>query len=263
MDSDDWTEPDMLKDMYECAEKNSLQLVVTGFYIDTYYSDTEKYTQCQSVHSQIYKTQMDFRKNAYKLFDRNLLYTPWNKLFSSEYLKSNQLFFPGTFWDDFPFCLSVIKDIEQVGVLENAYYHFIRKRAESETAKYNPRMYEKREDENQWMVNLYRYWKIDEKESNEMIARRYVERLVGCVENITNKKCDLSGKEKRRVIKQMIAKQECREALQIAKPKSIMMKIMLLPIKMNNGWFTYWEGNVISKVKSSNTKLFARLKAER
>ena len=37
MDSDDWAEPTMLEDMYALAEKNAAQLVVCGFYIDTYY----------------------------------------------------------------------------------------------------------------------------------------------------------------------------------------------------------------------------------
>ena len=36
LDSDDWAEPQMLADMYELAEKHQAQLVVCGFYIDTY-----------------------------------------------------------------------------------------------------------------------------------------------------------------------------------------------------------------------------------
>ena len=41
MDSDDWAESTMLEDMVTAAEKNSSQFVVTGFYIDTYYTDSE------------------------------------------------------------------------------------------------------------------------------------------------------------------------------------------------------------------------------
>lgn len=263
MDSDDWAEPTMLEDMVNHAEKHNLQLLVTGFYIDTYYTDTEKYTQIQKVDSKVYASQQEFRKEAYKLFDKNLLYTPWNKLFLASYLKENNLYFPTTFWDDFPFCLSVVRNVERVAVLETPYYHFIRKRAESETAKYNPRMYEKREEEHQWMLDLYNYWNISDSDSIEMISRRYVERLIGCVENLTNIQCSLTSKEKKTKIKQMITANHCRTALKHMKPQSNMMKLMLLPIKMQNGFLTYCEGCTISKVKSSNTKLFARLKAER
>ena len=263
MDSDDWTEPDMLLDMVALAEKNNLQYVVSGYYIDTYYSDTEKYTQEQKWVDRIFESQDEFRKNAHKLFDLNLLYTPWNKLYSGEYIKSKGLYFPNTFWDDFPFNLSVIRDVERVGVTSKKYYHFIRQRSESETAKYRSDMYEKREEENVWMKDLYSYWGIDNDEVREFLARRYVERLIGCVENVTNKNCTLTKKEKKSEIKKMISTSTAREYLRLAKPKSSYMKLMLVPVKMNSSALTYLEGSVISSVKGSNTKLFARLKAGR
>ena len=57
MDSDDFAEPTMLADMVEAAEKHNAQLVVSGYYIDTYYSDTEKYTQEQGVDGIVYVCQ--------------------------------------------------------------------------------------------------------------------------------------------------------------------------------------------------------------
>ena len=91
MDSDDFAEPTMLADMVEAAEKHNAQLVVSGYYIDTYYSDTEKYTQEQGVEGKVYASQQEFRKDAYRLFDQNLLYTPWNKLYSGDYIREHKL----------------------------------------------------------------------------------------------------------------------------------------------------------------------------
>lgn len=263
MDSDDWAEETMLEDMYAAAEENSAQLVVSGYYIDTYYSDTEFYSQEQSYPTTVFASQEEFRKNAYKLFDRNLLYTPWNKLFLHEYIKENGIRFKNVFWDDFPFNLDVVKDVEKVVVLENKYYHFMRARAESETAKYRSDMYEKREEEHGWMTDLYAHWGIDDEESREMLQRRYIERVVGCVENVTNSACTLSAKEKKAEIKKIISSDRVRAALKEAKPRSTMMKLMLVPIKMKNTTLTYWEGSFISKVKKNNAKTFARLKANR
>ena len=263
MDSDDWAEPTMLQDMYEIAEINDRQLVVAGYYIDTFYNDTEKYTQEQYFESKVYETQQQFRENAHNLFDRNLLYTPWNKLFLASYIKENKLYFPNTFWDDFPFNLSVVRDVERVAVTDKKYYHFIRKRAESETAKYRSDMYDKREEENQWMRDLYAYWGIDNEETEEFLSRRYIERVIGCVENVTNKNCTLTAKEKKEEIRKMISAPAARDAVKKAVPKSKHMKILLIPVKHNNVFLTYLFGCVISKVKSTNTKLFARLKATR
>ena len=263
MDSDDWAEPTMLEDMVNLATQADAQLVVAGFFIDTYYSDTEKFTQEQVCPDAIYKTREEFRANAHKLFDKNLLYTPWNKLYLADYIKENKLYFPQTFWDDFPFNLSVVREVERVAVTSKKYYHFIRKRAESETAKYRGDMFEKREEEHSWMEDLYCHWGVDSPEAKEFLARRYIERIIGCVENVTNRSCTLSAKEKKAEIKKMIAGDRARNAVKIAKPNSMYMKLMLAPVKWNNAWLTYMEGKMISRVKSGNTKLFAKLKANR
>lgn len=263
MDSDDWAESTMLEDMYNLAEQNNAQYVVTGYYIDTYYSDTEYVSQEQFQPDEVFSSQQDFRKNAYRLFDQNLLYTPWNKLYLSEYIIENGLLFPDVFWDDFPFNLSVIKDVERVVVSENKYYHFMRARAESETAKYRPDMYEKREEENEWLQGLYKYWNIDDANSKEFLARRYIERFIGCVENITNPDCNLKGEEKRAIIKDMLKNPNVKKSLQGTKPNSLYMKIMLIPYRLNSTALIYLESSVITYIKRNFVKLFAKLKATR
>ncbi len=263
MDSDDWAEPTMLEDMYNLAEKHQLQEVIAGFYIDTYYDDTRYVSACVSQPDQIFASQREFRENAYRLFDCNLLYTPWNKLFLTEYLREKEIEFPDTFWDDFPFNLKVVREIERVGVIEKQYYHFIRARAESETARYRGNMYEKREEEHSWMLGLYQFWQVDDDNSMEFIYRRYIERVLGCVENMAGPDCELGFFEKLRRTREMIRADEVGRALKLSRPRSTMMKIMLIPVRMRFTLLTYLEGAVISKVRRSNTRIFALLKASR
>lgn len=66
----------MLEDMYSLAKNNNLQLVVTGFYIDTYYTEKKFYRETKEAPNKIYQTQQEFRENSYKLYDNHLLYTP-------------------------------------------------------------------------------------------------------------------------------------------------------------------------------------------
>ena len=263
MDSDDWAEPTMLEDMYNLAKRDNAQLIVAGFCIDTYYDKENYVTDNFLVEDAVYPNKEAFRKNAYKLFDKNLLYTPWNKLFESKYIMENNLRFPKTFWDDFPFNVSIVKNVERVTVTSKQYYHFLRARSESETAAYRPGMYEKREEEHGWMINLYKEWHVGDPASTEMIARRYMERFVGCVENITNPKCMMSKKEKKQEIKKMLQNPRIDKMGKVARPRSLYMKILLLPIKWHNTLLTYWEAKVITFVKTKNTKLFTKLKAGR
>lgn len=263
MDPDDWAEPKMLEDLVSIAERDDAQLVVAGFYIDTYYSDTEKFQQEQFVPSVTFGSQAEFRENAYKMFDASLLYAPWNKLVRADYVLENELYFPDTFWDDLPWNLSVVRDVSRVSVTENKYYHFIRQRSESEGAKYRPNMYAKREEEQTWMEELFSYWNISNLEVSEFLARRYIERIIGCIENLTNPSCSKPLFKKLKEIRSIIALPRVRSAVKTAKPNSKYMAIMLVPIKAKLTLLTYLEGKVISHIKVHNTKIFAMLKANR
>lgn len=265
MDADDWAEPSMLADMVALAERDHLELVVAGFYIDTYYGSGNEYTEeLKTRPSATYPTQHEFRVAAAQLFDQNLLYPPWNKLFLRERIDRLNLRFRDTFWDDFPFVLDYIRDVERVGVTERAYYHFIRQREESETARWRPDMYEKREEEHGWMLDLYKHWGLEgDPVSMEVVQRRYIERLVGCIENVCNRSCELSQDKKLELINTMISSDRAQVAVAVARPRSRMMKTMLLPIKTQNVKLAYQEGCVISFVKSRSTRVFATLKARR
>lgn len=263
MDADDWAEMDMLSEMVQQIECTKAQLLICSYYIDTYYSETEFVTEVKRSDSYMFMEKQEFREHAYTLFDRNLLYTPWNKLYLAEYLKEEKIFFPKTFWDDFPFNLAVIKNIEKVCVYDKPFYHFIRKREDSESSKYNPTLYEKREEEHQWLLDLFEMWKVDNPETIEFVSRRYVERIVGCIENVANKKCTLDCKQKMDVISEMIKSKKCRQAIACARPNSLMMKLLIWPIKMKNARLAYYEGKFISKIKKSNIRMFAVLKAKR
>lgn len=264
MDGDDWCEPTMLKDMHRVASQNDLDLLITGFTIDTYYDDEGKYfRELRNAPDRIFETRQEFREHACMLFDAQLLYAPWNKLYRRTFLNEKGIRFPGTFWDDLPFNLDVLRDVERVGCLDGHYYHFLRARAESENTKYRPDMYGKREEEHRWMNELYAYWGIDTPEVREFLARRYAERLVGCIENITNSNCTLSREEKRAAIKEMISTPQAREALAHAKPRTKMMGVVLTPLKMGNVTLTMTESELISWVRQNSTNLFARLKANR
>lgn len=263
MDSDDWAEPEMLADMVALAERDNAQIVVAGFYIDTYYAEDKYRRDDFQIADAVFPDGESFHREAYRLFDKNLLYAPWNKLWERAYIEERGLRFPATFWDDFPFILSVIRDVERVTVTHKQYYHFIRKRAESETAAYRPGMYEKREEEHAWMRELYRHWGVNDEASREMVARRYIERFIGCLENLTNPSCTLPETEKRRQVKKMILHKNVRRSLKLAKPHSRMMKLMLVPIRLKSVTLTLLEARVITFVKSRNTKIFATLKARR
>lgn len=265
MDADDWIEPRMLADLVELADKHHLELVISGFYIDTYYDKGDQYlSEVKNCHDRIFSVQTEFRSMAWQLFDENQLYPPWNKLFLRSRIEELNIRFRSTFWDDFPFVLDYIRDVARVGVLSYPYYHFIRQRSESETARWRPDMYEKREEEHSWMLDLYRHWGLEgDPASMEMVQRRYIERLIGCIENVCDPACELSDEQRRALIEKMITSDRAQLAVQVARPRSRMMAMMLWPIRSRNVALAMVEGRLIAHVMHHDTKAFAMLKAHR
>ena len=114
------------------------------------------------------------------------------------------------------------------------------------------------------MCDLYTYWGlVDNPEIKEFLARRYIERFIGCAENITNKKCTLSHRDKRKEIKSMLHSENVKNTVNVARVRSFYMKVLLIPVKMRNVTLTFLECKAISFIKSHSTKLFSKLKAGR
>lgn len=268
-DSDDYIEKNMLSDMYTLAKDTDSDLVVSGFYIDTYYDDTHfvtlNYVPYTSNEKDIETLcKVDFRKLAFKNFDRNMFYPPWNKLYSLSYIKKNNIFFPKTYRDDFPFVLSVLKDIDKVTYTKRQYYHFMRKRSDSETQKYYAKLYDKREEENQMLIDFYNDWgMLFDINSFEMIARRYIDRLIECMTNLYNKECTLSSSEKTNEIKKYLNSEFLDRAIEVAKPHKLYLKFMYLPIKLKDANLCSLMARFINNVKGHNIKLFSVLKTNR
>ena len=59
MDGDDWCEPDMLARMHAVAHENELDLLVTGFFIDTYYSAEKFYREARNAPDRIFTSQRE------------------------------------------------------------------------------------------------------------------------------------------------------------------------------------------------------------
>lgn len=261
-DGDDWAEPDMLRRMVQRADETCAELVVAGFYIETY-SDETHFVREHIHRPDALLEQADFRRAAYDYFDCNLLYPPWNKLYRADVVRSRGIRFRNVKMDDFPFNLDYVREVGRVAVMDAAFYHFTRARADSETQRYYPELFLKREEEHGWLLELFAHWQVDTPETREFVARRYVERLIGCFENVTGRACPLTGRQKRAAIAGMMRSPHLSRSLNDARPRSLMMKVMLLPVRLRCTWWAYAQSCFISFVRRNFATLFARLKASR
>ena len=263
-DSDDYIENNMLYDMYHLAECNNSDLVISGFYIDTYLGFDKFKIDKYVPNDRVYNDKFTFRKDAYIYFDKNMFYSPWNKLYKLDYIKKNNITFPITYRDDFPFVVSMIQNIDNVTFTKNCYYHFERARSDSETQKFVKNLYDKRVEEHIMMCELYKYWGLlyDEK-SIDMVSRRYIDRIIECAVNLYNKECKLKNIEKKTEIKKYVNSIYFDESFKYAKPKSFHLKMLYIVFKTKNILLISFVSKMIHFIKTHFLNIFVKFKVNR
>lgn len=271
VDADDECAPTMLERLSSIMERDGCELAVCGFKIVTTTgygngddSGDDTYVEVKQVPDATYRTAEEFHRASPALFDENMFYPPWNKMFLASRLDELNIRYRDVFWDDFPFVLDYIRDVESVSMTSEALYRFYRRRADSETARYREGVFEKREAENEWMRDLYRHWEMDDDPvADEMVSRRYIERLVGCVANECSPKNPKPFGRKRESVAKMLESPAVLPALRAARPRSLKMRVMLIPYRMGSATLCLISGMFIEWVRGAAPTLFAKLKATR
>lgn len=299
-DADDLADPNMYARMLSVSifqgearegeqDGDSLaELVICGFTIEDGLGNGTKPFVQRKVPAVTGPLDRDtFREASVSLFDGNMLYTPWNKLFLRERVMRLGLRFRDTFWDDFPFVLDYIRDVDTVSIIGDCLYRFMRERGESETQRWRPGVLAKREEEDAWMRSLYEAWGMgDSPEVREFLDRRHAERLAGVLESVCSPENPAGRDERRDEVLRMLARPRNREALvhacgidavewrdgaeAVRQNGSVppsrsgkLMRMLMLPMARGNVSLSIMEGRMLSYARRNMGGLFARLKARR
>lgn len=260
IDSDDWIEKEYIKTMYDLAEKNDADLVVTGFLME-YYQDGKEVIYTTSCEDKVYKTKEDFRKNAYKYFNNSFLSLACNKLLKREIIINNNIRFPKTKWDDHHFNMEFLMDVNTVVISSIAMYHWYRSRKGSETMiNYNDvKMFEKRLEHYEHVKKLYKHWGVNNKESIDGISCYFIGRAFQCIQELAANE-NISYKEKREKVKNILYNENTIECLKNAKSLSTKFRILTIPMKMKNITLCMFFGNIISFVRKHFPGVFIKIK---
>lgn len=127
VDSDDWIEPNMIKEKYELAKKNNSDMIISGIKFDYINRNQKISTIINSYKVSYWRNKHEVRTNIINLFENALINSSCNKLYKSKILKENNIYFPKTeVGEDTLFNLKVLEDISSIVITDKSYYHYIR-----------------------------------------------------------------------------------------------------------------------------------------
>lgn len=259
IDSDDWIEKDYLEKMYNLAEDNQADVVITGFYME-YYQNGKEVTYETNCDDCVYDRD-SFRTNAYKYLNNSLLSLPWNKLYLAKRILKDKIRFPKTKWDDHHFNMDFLMDNGTVVTSSMKKYHWYRSRKGSETMiNYrDPKMFEKRREHYEHIIKLYKHWKVNDPVSMDSISCYYLGRLFQCIQELSDNK-DISRKEKRSKTYSILHDKYTLESFKYGKSMSKKFKILTFPMKRKNVTMSLLYGKIVSSIRTMFPSLFIKLK---
>lgn len=257
-DSDDWLEPTYLQELYDLAVKTNAQLVTSGYTME-YHENDKNQSYSVSVSEQNYGTQDMVRSHIHHYFDNMMMAVPWNKLYRTDYIKEKSILFPNLKWDDLHFNMEVIKDIERVAISPSAGYHFNRSRQGSETTMvFDGMLYQKRKEQFEHIIQIYKYWKIRDKDILSTIYGYYAARLVQCIQEIAISK----ESDKHEKIDAILNDKLSSESIRKGKIKSRILSIAAIPMKMKWTAGCILMGRMIGFFKRHMSQWFYEIKAK-
>ena len=257
----------MLQEYVNIIKKyDNIEMINCGFFSEIYDEENIEKSQMDMINlkEKFYGSKDEIKKDFVKLWDKHLLYNIWNKVYVKDIILKNKIKFPDYNWgEDIEFNRLYFLNINNMYNSEKCFYHYIRGRGSSITGKYIENLYDIRLKENEEFKKYFEEYGINKEEYSEFCARRHIERTLGCIENLFNKECKLSLKEKYFEIKKIINDNVTREELKIMKPQSKKIKILLIPYKIKSPVVAMAMGKVLSICRSRLPKLFNALKNRR
>lgn len=264
LDADDYIDQGLLEEIINTFRKYpALELLNFGFCSDIENSKMERLSSDKISYKNIYYTSKEkIKADFVNLWDSTMLYNIWNKVYLKRIIDKNNITFPNqNFGEDVIFNRKYLDCIDNFYNSDKIFYHYIRETKGTLTSKYNPNFFEIRVSEFKEFNDYFENWNIPKKDYYEFSCRRYIERVLGCIENIY---CgNLNFKKRYKEVKSIITEPTTRESLKYAKPKSTKIKIMLIPIKLKLTLVTMLMGRIFHTVKTKFPSLFNKLKNRR
>ncbi len=251
-DADDYFEENYFTEIDNIISKyEGIELINFGFYSEVCKESETLSSDLIRYEDKYYNSRDEIKQDFIDLWDSSMLYNVWNKVYIKKIIEKNNIKFPNIYFgEDVEFNKEYLQNIHNFYNSEKAFYHYVRERKGSVTKSF-------KEDIN----NYFEKWKISKESYYEFSSRRYIERVLGCIENIYCGKSSFF--ERYRWIKMIINDDLTRQTIKCVYPTSVKIKIMLIPLKYKLILSSMMMGRMINIIKKKYPAFFNRLKNNR
>ncbi len=262
MDPDDYVDSTLLQQVYDSLQKNKAQVVVFGG-IEEYYDHKQELVKSVPICPPEAFCQTANEVHNYILdLEMNTLYGyPWNKVYSAEHIRSQQLkYVPIVLIEDIKFNVEFFDNINSMNMLPIAPYHYAKRGTTSLTAKFVPKYYEVHYERIRLLYEQQKRWGTADERTKGILATIFVRYIFSALSRNCDPRAGMNHKDRRRWLKEVFSQPLFTELIHFAAPAGLPMKVMSGLLKKRLVLLSLAVGRVIYLVQTKFMNLFVLVK---
>jgi glycosyltransferase involved in cell wall biosynthesis len=221
------------------------QLMIFGYNVEY----ENKYSNCLLPNNQIlqFSDKVRFRNFVVSLIRNEMINAPWNKIYLTSYLKMKKILFPPdlNIGEDLKFNLSVIRDIHNVKIFNQALVNYTVKKGEGLVSRFRPNRFEIRYKIFMEIKELLSYWgKLPENEV--MIDRMLIKDIMAFFMDLYKKNCEFSYNEKLELIREILCRKNIKEILNKNQFEDLPTRVIEVILRTNNSRFILFSAKILN-----------------
>ncbi|TXD56694.1 glycosyltransferase [Polaribacter sp. IC066] len=231
MDSDDWIEPDLLKENVTILENEKLEFLVFG-YIQDDENESGHVISSSSFSPKVRSYLRGDLNLTMDIYHIGLLGYAWNKIYRKSFLDSYQFRFEKgiSLVEDILFNIQIYKIANEIHFNPKCYYHYINRNEVTLMKRFHENSFKLKVQKSIVLEQFLTLWNIENK--NKILADSLFLGLKYCILNLNES--NIKPKQKLATLKEMCLHPRCEEIFKNYAPISLKDKVLLLIIRSKN-----------------------------
>lgn len=266
MDADDELDPKIYETLVRMMDETGVDMGICGYYFKIEDSKGQStYLEKKSFPSCVLRNRDQIYPQLIDLWDQDMLSNVWNKIYRMDVIALKQLRYRDghVYTEDRVFNRQFLENCNSIAITQDCLYYYVRERTGSTSEKYRENSFTIRHKEYLEFQTHFQKLQMWDATSKEYVCREFTERIAGCIENVFHAGKELSEKEKRQRIQEMILHPDVQKAVSGAKCRSRKMRVLVFPIRKQSVWLTYIIYRFVYRIRKCNPVLFHKLKDRR
>lgn len=259
-DSDDLVDSEMLFEMYELAEANTLDAVCCGYNMENVSDSTVHYTRF-GYDSFVAATQGDFRNRLMDLIKAHLMYVVWNKLYRTAFIRDNSLHFDDFLsGEDRLFNIKTYAEIKRFGCIDKPFYRYFLRGQQTLANRYVENRFDSSLLCHRALIESYEQMGLYKEKNRAYIDFAFIKTVMSCFTQLNSKGCKKSLSEKKEYIAEVLKNEYVKSALFADDDEFSYSKIINKILKSNNKMLIYLTSKGIYLMQFKLNTLYLRIK---